>query len=98
MPLEEFARRVVQAARDCREGRFGDNKVFIFHVWNCLDSDPAFAGMGLDRFKARLAEANQARALDLSRADLVEAMDPEDVRASETAHLGARYHFIRLGP
>ena len=37
--------------------------------------------MGLDGFKQRLAEANNARRLDLSRADMVEAMDPDDVAA-----------------
>ena len=34
---------------------------------------------GPRRLQARLAEANNARLLDLSRADLVQAMDPEDV-------------------
>jgi hypothetical protein len=34
--------------------------------------------------------------LELSRADLVAAMDPEDVRSSETRHLNAEFHFINL--
>ena len=43
------------------------------------------------RFKTRLAEANNARLLDLSRADLVQAMDPEDVQLSEVSYLNATF-------
>ena len=96
LPLDEFARRVVAAARNSPTGRFGENKVFIAHVWRALRDDPDFRGMDLDTFKHRLTEANQARHLNLSRADLVEAMDPDDVRTSEASHFGAHYHFIRF--
>jgi hypothetical protein len=96
LPLDDFARRVVAAARTSPTGRFGENKVFIAHAWRALRDDPDFRGMDLDAFKSRLAEANQARHLDLSRADLVEAMDPDDIRSSETTHFGAQYHFIRF--
>lgn len=97
LDLEHFARTVVAAARACATGRFGDNKVFIIHVWRSLQDDPAFRAMGLAAFKHRLAEANNARLLDLSRADLVQAMDPEDVRLSEVNYLNASFHFIRIG-
>jgi hypothetical protein len=93
--LETFARRVVEAARSSPTGQFGANKVFVAHVWRMLQDDPAIAALGFDGFKNRLAEANNARFLDLSRADLVEAMDPEDVRLSEVSYLGATFHFIR---
>ncbi len=94
--LPTFAERVKAAARDCPTGRFGDNKVFIAHVWRALESDPAFRTMGAHAFKERLAEANNARLLDLSRADLVQAMDPEDVRQSEVHYLNATFHFVRI--
>lgn len=94
--LEAFARRVVEAARSSLTGRFGANKVFVAHVWRVLRDEPAIAAPGFDGFKKRLAEANNARFLDLSRADLVEAMDPEDVRLSEVSYLGATFHFIRI--
>ncbi len=84
------------AARVCPTGRFGDNKVFIAHVWRAVQSDPGFATMDLPAFKERLAEANNARLLDLSRADLVQAMDPEDVRESEVHYLNATFHFVRI--
>ena len=77
--------------------RFGDNKVFISHVWNSLQNDTDFYIMDLAAFKQRLAESNNARLLDLSRADLVQAMDPDDVRLSEVTYLNATFHFIRIG-
>jgi hypothetical protein len=96
LELPSFAEHVKSAARDCPTGRFGDNKVFIAHVWRALQADPAFGTMELADFKERLAEANNARLLDLSRADLVQAMDPEDVRQSEVQYLNATFHFVRI--
>jgi hypothetical protein len=96
LDLPAFAKRVQAAARACPTGRYGDNKVFIAQVWRVLQTDPNFAGMDLDGFKQSLAEANNARLLDLSRADLVQAMDPDDVRLSEVHYLNATFHFIRI--
>jgi hypothetical protein len=98
LDLADFARRVQSAARACPTGRYGDNKVFIAHVWKALEGEPEFRGMDLDGFKHRLAEANNARLLDLSRADLVQAMDPDDVQSSEVEYLNATFHFIRIEP
>ncbi len=50
--------------------------------------------MDLPAFKRRLTEANNARLLTLSRADLVQLMDPADVRESETRYLNAEFHFV----
>jgi hypothetical protein len=94
--LRSFAEQVKSTARDCPTGRFDDNKVFIAHVWKALQVEPAFWTMELDTFKEHLAEANNARLLDLSRADLVQAMDPDDVRQSEVHYLNATFHFIRI--
>jgi hypothetical protein len=94
--LAELAERVQAAARACPTGRFGDNKVFIAHVWRMLRFDPDFAEMDLDELKELLALANNFRFLDLARADLVQAMDPEDVRLSEVRYLNATFHFIRI--
>jgi hypothetical protein len=95
-PPPAFAERVKAAARACSTGRFGDNKVFISHIWRVVQSDPAFRTMDLPAFKERLAEANNARLLDLSRADLVQAMDPNDVDESEVHYLNATFHFVRI--
>lgn len=94
--LEDFANTVLSVARRSPTGRFGDNKVFISHVWRQLRDEPRFARLGIDGFKAKLVEANRADRLTLSRADLVQVMDPADVRESETAYLNATFHFILI--
>jgi len=92
--LEMFANSVRSEAKRCPSGWFGDNKVFISHVWEQLKSDRPFATLGLDGFKQRLVEANRAGKLTLSRADLVQLMDPADVRDSEVIYLTATFHFV----
>lgn len=87
--LKAFAARVNDATRAAKTGRFGDSKVFIAHVHR------AFADLDRDAFKARLVEAQREGLVALSRADLVEAMDPDDVRDSETRYLNATFHFVR---
>ena len=82
------------AAHDCPTGRFGDNKVFINHVWRWLRDEPSVPAMDLPAFKERLTEANRARLLTLSRADLPHIMDATDVRESESHYLNAAFHFI----
>jgi hypothetical protein len=89
-----FAATVRAAARSSPTGRWGDDKVFINHVWRQLQQEPNFPRLDLAAFKGRLAEANQHGLLRLERADLVEAMNPDDVRESETTFLTATYHFI----
>lgn len=90
--LATFTKRVVEAAREAVGGRHGDRKVFIGQVHRQLGAET----LPLDAFKARLVEAQRAGLLTLSRADLVEAMSPEEVRASETVYLGEQFHFVRL--
>ncbi|HVX14626.1 MAG TPA: hypothetical protein VHC22_25790 [Pirellulales bacterium] len=92
--LERFAVRVMDAARSCSPpGRFGDNKVFISHVWRQMRGEPS---IGLDEFKRHLVAANRDGLLQLSRADLVEAMDSGDVRESSTVYGNATFHFVRI--
>ncbi len=91
--LPEFASAVLIAAKHTRTGRWHD-AVFISHVWRELEADGS-SGITYDKFKRRLFEAYQAELLDLSRADLVEAMPHQDVHESELEHRGARFHFVR---
>ena len=92
--MKTFASVVKAAARASPTGRFGDNKVFISHLWRQLRTDPRFAALGPAGFKARLVEAHRADLLTLSRADLVQLMDPADVSESETPYLNAAFHFV----
>jgi hypothetical protein len=96
LDLPAFAARVKAAAASCPTGRYGHNKVFIAHVWASVQSDPFFQNMSLSTFKDCLAQANNARLLDLSRADLVQAMNADDVRQSEVRYLSATFHFVRI--
>lgn len=94
--LPAFARTVEAVASHCPTGRFGDNKVFINHVWRQLQQEPGCPPFDLPSFKHQLVEANRQGLIRLSRADLVQAMDPVDVRESETTYLDSAFHFILL--
>jgi hypothetical protein len=89
---------VRSAARDVRDGVFGDRKVFISSVWHALRATPPWSQLDLDDFKARLVSAHRQRELELARADFVSAMDPALVAASETATDGTTFHFIVREP
>lgn len=91
-----FATQVRHAASHSPTGRFGDNKVFISHVWKAFEAEPDAPRLSLERFKEQLLEAHRRQSIELARADLVERMNPEDVVASEVRYLGSTFHFIRL--
>jgi hypothetical protein len=88
--------KVRAAALSSAVRRFGANKVFIASVWEALRRDPEVSALGELGFKQALAEAHRRGSLVLARADLVAAMDPHDVAASEVQHLNATYHFIQV--
>ena len=89
-----FAQDVRGVAGNAREGVFGDRKVFISAVWDTFRRHPAWSSVTLGEFKTRLVSAHRAGELSLARADLVAAMDPALVAASETTTDGASFHFI----
>jgi hypothetical protein len=90
-----FAARVLAAARASKTGRFGDDKVFISHVLQRLAEEGAVVD-DAEAFKVKLVSAHRRGLLSLNRADLVEAMDPADVSASETRYLSTTFHFVRI--
>jgi len=96
-PLRHFALRVRRAADSSQVRSFGPDKAFIGSVWQALASDPEFEGLGEREFKRLLVEAHRRGVLVLGRADLVAAMDPGDVSASEITDQNATYHFIHRG-
>jgi hypothetical protein len=89
-----FANEVLRAAGAVHDGRFGDRKVFVSALWHELRNDPRWSALTLDELKARLVAAHRAGELTLARADLVAAMDPELVAASEITADGASFHFL----
>lgn len=90
-----FARAVQAAARAATTGRFGDRKVFVSAIWEGLRGRPE-APASLGELKHQLLAAHRAGALELARADLVAAMDPALVAASEILADGASFHFVVL--
>lgn len=92
----DLVRKVKSAARHPNVHHFGPDKVFIGSVWDALRDDPEVSSLGENGFKRMLIDAHRSGALVLARADLVAAMSPDDVAASETRHLNATYHFIQL--
>ncbi|SDH80825.1 hypothetical protein [Nitrosomonas sp. Nm132] len=94
--LEAFATQIMESANRCQTGRFGKNKIFISHVWKQMGIDSKQSGLDFNKFKQLLTLANNKGLINLSRADLAQAMNQEDVTASETHYLTATFHFIRL--
>jgi hypothetical protein len=90
-------------------GRFGDRKVFIAALWiqmrriEVQNGGTLTAGATIEHFKSWLLRSrlltvdgteHGAALVVLCRADLVSAMDPEQVAASETRADGATVHFV----
>lgn len=88
--LSEFAARAVNTAKKAKTGRWHGN-MFMAPLWRQMSTT-----LTLPEFKARLFQAHQDGLLELSRADLVEAMPSKDVSDSEFTHSGARFHFLRV--
>lgn len=93
--LEGFASRVSDVCAEMlarrSSGTFGDDKVFTHAAWAIGRFDEP-----LTEFKRRLLEAHRERLLTLARADLVEAMDPYDVKRSKIEHHNSEWNFIKI--
>lgn len=88
-----FAAAVQDAAdRAPLEHGFGPNKVFAHHLHEALK--PRLGDMSLDDFKRKLVRANRDQHVNLSRADLVGAMNPKQVASAEINDKGATFHFV----
>lgn len=96
--LEIFAKQVLQSAHRCQTGRWGESKLFISHVWKQMGTDGQQFGLDFDQFKYYLALANNKGLVRLTHADLVQLMDPEDVRLSAISYGKTVFHFIHLEP
>lgn len=83
--LRLSAERLLSTARNAhRDFRFGDRKVFLCAVVDVTDADAM----------AIVDDCRRAQLLTFARADLVAAMDPELVEASEWKLDGATFHFL----
>jgi predicted transcriptional regulator with HTH domain len=68
--------------------------VFVSEIWRRVQQDPSARGLSLDQFKRWLLAANRDGDLDLVRADLVGAMNRNQVAESEISDRGATFHFV----
>jgi hypothetical protein len=83
--LRLTAERLLGTARNAhRDLRFGDRKVFLCAIVDVTDADAM----------AILDDCRRSQLLTFARADLVAAMAPELVAASEWTLGGATYHFL----
>jgi hypothetical protein len=92
--LAAFAEAALDSARKSRGGHFGEDRVFINHVWKRFRRVHPASGLDLESFKERLLEANRARLLSLARADMSPMLERKDVEASEIHYLTATFHFL----
>ncbi len=96
LQIGEFANKIRQLVISAEQGRFGRHKVFINHLWQRYRNESE-AEIDRETFNAYLLESGRRGLLTLNRADLVEAMDPVDVRESEIQHANGlgTFHFVR---
>jgi len=71
---------------------FGDDKVFVHRLYEKLKG--RLGTMTMDQFKRKLVDLNRQRHVTLSRADVVGAMDKDDVKNSTIEDRGATFNFI----
>lgn len=87
---------ILRTAREMTSGKFGDDKVFVSHLYRALWANESGFVDVLADFKGALLMLHCDRYLTLCRADLVEAMDQTDVAESEITHHNATFHFLKL--
>jgi hypothetical protein len=96
----EFRHDVISAAEKAPQWAEDSGKVFIHRAWEELVKDPKYKTLSLEDFKRLLMEDPLMRA-KMSRADLVQAMDPEDVARGNIEYKSAgrtiaEWNFIKL--
>jgi hypothetical protein len=94
--LADFAQAVSRAAQSPQVRRFHGDRAFIGSVWDHMRASKMIGEMSLDEFKTKLVTAHRKQLLEIVRADLVGAMDPNEVRRSEARFDNATYHFVAL--
>jgi hypothetical protein len=101
MSAADFVRDVLVAVTNVpMEKRYGDNKVWIHDVWAEYLRLPGAIPMSLNAFKLLIVEEYALRSR-MARADLVQAMNPADVEASDThyksrSRILATFNFFKL--
>ena len=100
---EPFHEKVTRAAESVpQEKLYGDDKVWIHHVYEAFQADKSNPRMTLAEFKSALLEYESRANLKLGVADLVQVHDPKLIEASNTEYFlsGAKdptatFNFVR---
>jgi|GEM_PF-6600612 len=92
--LDEFVEMVKRMAPLTPTGWFGDDKVFIGHLWK-FGHNAGHWPYSLTAFKMKLLEAHRQGLLKLAPEDLPHRRDPNDIRASAIQHSNDEYHYLR---
>jgi hypothetical protein len=101
MSAADFIRDVLTAVGNVpMEKRYGENKVWIHDVWAEYLKLPGAIAMSLNAFKLLIVDEYALRSR-MARADLVQAMNPADVEASDTHYRSGRqilatFNFFKL--
>lgn len=91
--FKPFAQAVLDCAKRCKTGRFGEDRLFINHAWRQYTRELGIK-MSLESFKEKLLASNRERLLSLVCADMAPMLDQADVQESEIHYLSARFHFL----
>jgi hypothetical protein len=94
--LPTLAQAVRAAAAAPEVARFHNDRAFIGSIWRYMRGRSPVWEMPLEEFKAKLVAAHLSGFIRMTRADLVGAMDPSEVRQSEAQHHGSTFHFVAL--
>jgi hypothetical protein len=89
--LGAFSTKVIQVALTPQCKKFHGDRAFIGSV-----KQLGFSQMPRAKFDSMLIEAHRKGLLRLTRADLVGAMDPNDVRNSEVTWQNTSFNFVSL--
>jgi hypothetical protein len=101
VPPADFVAAVLRAVAAVPAPKlYGDNKAWIHHVWEEYRKLPGALPLSLEQFKALIVEDYPLRS-KMARADLVQAMNPADVEASNThyragSRIIATFNFFKL--
>jgi hypothetical protein len=94
--LNEFSRKVLQAATRKAEGWPGNRKAYISQVWTAIRDSEAQWGLSEIEFKCMLAEAHRAGRIVLANADLKDKKNLAEIESSAVLYKNTVWHFVRV--
>ena len=97
--LPGFAERVKAAAQVCPTGRYGENKVFIVHVWRTLKDTTRRSKAATSRPSSSGWPRPTTPGCSTSAGPISSRRwTPRTSILSEVSYMNASFHFIRIDP